>query len=154
MPDREKVIKGLKCLITDGVPCNGCPYYGRGYCIKNIASDALDLLKEQDNRFDYLFSKFAGHSDYHGDSVLSAIDNVKNGKIIDNIIPNEDNFSNMKAKYNRLLKEQEAVSVKTDYVDGFGNPITNCPSCKSRLFWCSNKHYCGECGQPITWEGR
>lgn len=46
--DREKVIRGLKCLKTDDVPCNGCPYYGRGYCIKNIASDALDLLKERE----------------------------------------------------------------------------------------------------------
>lgn len=46
--DKEKVIKGLKCLITDGASCNGCLYYGRGYCVKNIASDALGLLKERE----------------------------------------------------------------------------------------------------------
>jgi len=53
-----------------------------------------------------------------------------------------------------MLKEQQAVRITTDYVDGFGNPIANCPSCKSRLFWSSNKHYCGECGQSVLWEGR
>lgn len=46
--DREKVIKGLECLITNEVPCDGCPYYGSGYCIKNIAADALALLREQE----------------------------------------------------------------------------------------------------------
>ena len=49
---REKVIKGLECLITDDVPCDGCSYNGSGYCIKNIASDALDLLKEQQKLID------------------------------------------------------------------------------------------------------
>lgn len=51
-----------------------------------------------------------------------------------------------------LLKEQEAVSVTTDYVDGFGNRTSHCPSCKSRLIWGSNKNYCGDCGQKVTWE--
>lgn len=49
--DREKVIKGLECLITNEVPCDGCPYYGFGYCIKNIAADALALLREQETTF-------------------------------------------------------------------------------------------------------
>ena len=48
MPDREKVIMGLDCLITNEVPCDECPYYGSGYCTKNIAADALALLREQE----------------------------------------------------------------------------------------------------------
>jgi hypothetical protein len=48
MPDKEKVIKGLECLISNDVPCEGCPYYGSGYCLRNIAKDAMDLLKEQE----------------------------------------------------------------------------------------------------------
>lgn len=47
MPDREKVIKGLACLMTNTVPCDGCPY-NKGeysYCLRNIANDALALLK-------------------------------------------------------------------------------------------------------------
>ena len=53
-----------------------------------------------------------------------------------------------------LLKEQEAVSITTDYFDGFGNRTSHCPSCYSRLVWHQNKNYCGECGKRIEWEGR
>lgn len=47
MPDREKVVKGLECLITNEVPCDGCPYNEGTYCLRNIAKDALELLKVQ-----------------------------------------------------------------------------------------------------------
>lgn len=50
MADREKVMKGLECLITNETPCEGCPYNGSGYCMKNIAKDARELLKEQEPR--------------------------------------------------------------------------------------------------------
>ena len=50
MTDREKVIKGLECLITNEVPCDGCPYNEgeNSSCLRNIANDALELLKEQE----------------------------------------------------------------------------------------------------------
>lgn len=50
MPDMEKVIKGLECLITNDVDCDGCPYNeGKNFsCLRNIANDALELLKEQE----------------------------------------------------------------------------------------------------------
>lgn len=48
MADREKVLKGLECLITNETPCEGCPYNGSGHCMKNIAKDARELLKEQE----------------------------------------------------------------------------------------------------------
>lgn len=50
MTDREKVIKGLECLITNKVPCDGCPYNEgeNSSCLKNIARDAFELLKEQE----------------------------------------------------------------------------------------------------------
>lgn len=51
-----------------------------------------------------------------------------------------------------LLKEQEAVSITTDYFDGFGNKTSHCPSCNSRLVWHQNKNYCGECGRSVKWE--
>lgn len=50
-----------------------------------------------------------------------------------------------------LLKEQEAVSITTDYFDGFGNRTSHCPSCNSRLVWHQNKNYCGECGRSVKW---
>lgn len=52
----------------------------------------LELLKEQkkqNNKLDYLFSKIAGHSDYHGDSILTAITCIKEGKKIGNVTPKD-----------------------------------------------------------------
>lgn len=45
MTDIDNVLTGLECLITNEVPCQGCPYNGSGYCMKNIAKDALELLE-------------------------------------------------------------------------------------------------------------
>ena len=56
MVDREKVIKGLECIAQKreptANPCKNCGYSDRlnyAICVKDIASDALALLKEQDN---------------------------------------------------------------------------------------------------------
>ena len=52
----------------------------------NILKGEIDRLKaEKTKAFDYLFSKFAGHSNYHGDSVLCAIEAVKEGKKIETV---------------------------------------------------------------------
>ena len=50
MPDREKVIKGLRCCShTDGVNCIYCPYDNDGEdCTALMSMDVLELLKEQD----------------------------------------------------------------------------------------------------------
>ena len=55
MADIEKVIKGLPCLMGEEIYCETCPYsdehgFGssNGKCKKECASDALDLLKEQE----------------------------------------------------------------------------------------------------------
>lgn len=70
MIDREKVIKGLRCIKGDYIPCASCKYanadgYGRGdRCKKQCASDALALLKEQDSMIEDARSQ--GWSDgYH-----------------------------------------------------------------------------------------
>ena len=48
MKTRNEVIQALKCcLINEGDPCEGCPYYREdGYCIDNVMADALELLQE------------------------------------------------------------------------------------------------------------
>lgn len=56
MPDREKVMKGLKICVNCMLPkdCDGCPYEGeRTYaipCGHVLMADALALLKEQEAR--------------------------------------------------------------------------------------------------------
>ena len=53
--DKEKVIKGLKCLAQKQAPtanpCKNCGYSGRenfAVCVKDIAYDAIVLLKEHE----------------------------------------------------------------------------------------------------------
>ena len=48
MRDKEKVLTGLECLISDSVSCIGCPYNRCDTsCIKRITSDAKELIKKQ-----------------------------------------------------------------------------------------------------------
>lgn len=52
MPDRDKVIKGLKCLAdkNDNM-CEVCGYTDIGiyaYCVRQVATDTLELLKEKE----------------------------------------------------------------------------------------------------------
>ena len=52
MPDREKVIRGLKCIKGDLVLCVDCEYsddngHGGYHCKAFCANDAIALLKEQ-----------------------------------------------------------------------------------------------------------
>ena len=55
--DREKVIKGLECLAQKqeqmANPCSKCDYHDRpnfAFCVVDVATDALELLKEQEER--------------------------------------------------------------------------------------------------------
>ena len=57
MPDREKIIEGLRyCTITDGIECPNCPYRHEDDCIEMLTADALELLKEQQDRIETLES--------------------------------------------------------------------------------------------------
>lgn len=49
MNDRESVIKGLEChFFIDMKPCEECPYYSDEDCCRDIAKDAITLLKAQE----------------------------------------------------------------------------------------------------------
>jgi hypothetical protein len=52
MPDREKVINGLKCCCNhiENMSCENCPYNEGDInnCTSELAYDALELLKEQE----------------------------------------------------------------------------------------------------------
>ena len=63
MPDREKIIKGLKCHQIDNnhrINCADCPYYvdddNHIQCVNDLHDDAIDLLKEQQERIEILES--------------------------------------------------------------------------------------------------
>ena len=56
MPDMENVIKWLDVCktshyavgIKEDYPCRLCPYHEKEYCMKQLITDALALLKEQE----------------------------------------------------------------------------------------------------------
>lgn len=56
MADREKVLKGIEaCADHTGALCRTCPYdFRKEGCISDMAEDALELLKEQDEIIDAL----------------------------------------------------------------------------------------------------
>lgn len=56
MADREKVLNGLEaCADRTGALCRTCPYdFRKEGCISDMAEDALELLKEQDEIIDAL----------------------------------------------------------------------------------------------------
>lgn len=43
------------------------------------------ITKEARYALDYIFAKISGHSNYHGDDILCAIEHVKEGKDIKHI---------------------------------------------------------------------
>ena len=59
--DREKVIKGLECIVTNG-KCDlfNCPYWDASSCINAVSSDAIALLKEQAEEIERLKTPTAG----------------------------------------------------------------------------------------------
>lgn len=60
MIDREKIIKGLQCIIEGTVRCESCGYaidkHGHHSCQQNCASDAIALLKESKNEYENGFN--------------------------------------------------------------------------------------------------
>lgn len=67
MPDREKVIRGLKLHGDPKAECDECPYRNEdspGYgCLENLCNDAISLLKEQEESIpvSWLTEKLEGH---------------------------------------------------------------------------------------------
>ena len=67
--NREKVIKGLEYCEEYFNCCDKCPYWDGGtHCTADLAHDALDLLKEQQNQIwefqdqvEYLTDKLKEH---------------------------------------------------------------------------------------------
>lgn len=100
MPDREKVIKALECIVADtDLDCKKCDYYIRDdvpqYCATtNVLRDALALLKEQEETINDLTETIRQLNQHIKDlsEYMTPYGKVKDVKA-----------------YAELLKEQEAV---------------------------------------------
>lgn len=83
MIDREKVMKGLRCIKGDLILCVDCAYsdgngHGTYSCKAFCANDAITMLKEQDEEHRRLLSwlgKFCRHID-NGDAWLTDEENI------------------------------------------------------------------------------
>lgn len=68
MTDREKVIKGLECCMSEKICNSPCPYKGQcdngGYYFSKAIEDAIDLLKSQEPRVMTLEEVKDGKWDY------------------------------------------------------------------------------------------
>ena len=91
MTDNE-IIKALECCSMGSYPaCRDCPYHddyvNRG-CINKRNADIKDLISRQKAEIESArrkalleaTRKFAGHSDYHGDTILCILKCMAEGK--------------------------------------------------------------------------
>lgn len=93
MPDKEKVIKALEIHINDSVGCGDCAYKNDGLCVTVLLTDALVLLKEQEEKIENLKQTAVKPIiDEYGKAYCVCGENV-------GIIPNNKNLPSVFAKY-------------------------------------------------------
>lgn len=101
----DEIVKALECCSEDSsdlIVCNKCPLCNEIGCIDHLRDLALDLINRQQTEIEKLkdevakarskalleaFSKFAGHSDYHGDTILCVLSCMTEGKEVRNATP-------------------------------------------------------------------
>lgn len=104
----DEIMKALECCIKDDediyelIVCNKCPLCDEVGCTDLLRDLALDLINRQQTEIEKLkdevakarskalleaFSKFAGHSDYHGDTILCVLSCMAEGKEVRNATP-------------------------------------------------------------------
>lgn len=96
MTDNE-IIKALECC-SKNILCGQCPLKEKNNCINKLSAYALELINRQQTEIERLHdevsktrrkalleasSKFAGHSDYHGDTILCKLICMAEGKEVE-----------------------------------------------------------------------
>ena len=96
MTDNES-IKALECC-SKNILCGQCPLKEKNNCINKLSAYALELISRQQAEIERLHdevsktrrkalleasSKFAGHSDYHGDTILCKLICMAEGKEVE-----------------------------------------------------------------------
>lgn len=126
MPDREKVIIGLQCIIDGNVRCESCGYaidkHGHHSCQQNCASDAIVLLKEKELKEQCLKTKCV-------------------------ICPHCDNCD---VDEMGRIKEQEIVPVQKREIHHLS--FFACGSCGTVIT--DGDRFCRMCGKKVKWNDR
>ena len=123
MIDGENVIKAIDICIGHG-KCDDC-----GYRIKGGYS-TMDCRKPMMRDALSLLKKYDTQVQYRDDHIEEYEKEIK--------------------RLNKLVKEQEAVTIKKTKEHGFGVYGGICPKCRN---WIQSAHsFCGFCGQAVKWE--
>lgn len=93
----NEMIKALECC-SKNIWCGQCPLKEKNNCINKLSAYALKLISRQQAEIERLHdevsktrrkalleasSKFAGHSDYHGDTILCKLICMAEGKEVE-----------------------------------------------------------------------
>ena len=93
----NKIIKALECC-SKNILCGQCPLKEKNSCTNKLSAYALELISRQQAEIERLHdevsktrrkalleasSKFAGHSDYHGDTILCKLICMAEGKEVE-----------------------------------------------------------------------
>ena len=126
MADREKVISALDCRANDtGLHCPICEYFRKNADDKIPFCDFRSILN---------------------DALAMLKEDCHNCKLECLL----QRYDQLKEKYDKLLKEQEAVKPT---IDEYGNK--RCGSCGIKLQSIADPDlFCCKCGKPVLWEGR
>lgn len=96
MNDKD-ITKALECC-SKNILCGQCPLKEKNNCINKLSAYALELISRQQAEIERLHdevsktrrkalleasSKFAGHSDYHGDTILCKLICMAEGKEVE-----------------------------------------------------------------------
>ena len=181
--DREKVIKGLECCNYYGFH-EDCPYDKKDpnegqdtTCMMDLMRDALELLKEQQEKIDRLLEESASNAEMadglkellkeQEETINDLTETIRqlnqHIKDLSEYMTPYGKVKDVKA-YAELLKEQEAKQVirkqcKKEHDDGSIDYFAEwyCPHCNSlilRGFDNPSIKFCYKCGKPVLWEGR
>lgn len=125
----DEIVKALNCCGEDSsdlIVCNKCPLCDEAGCTDHLRDLALDLINRQQTEIEKLkdevakarrkalleaFSKFAGHSDYHGDTILYILSCMTEGKAVGNATPLDS------GKIKADIVKEFAERLKDEYSD-------------------------------------
>lgn len=135
MTDNE-IIKALECC-QKNVLCEQCPLNEKSSCINKLSTYALDFIARQQAEIERLKdevsktrrkalleakSKFAGHSDYHGDTILCKLICMAEGKEVEIATP----LDKSEIKSEAIKEFVEKLHDKAHYSEDFNEMAVYC----------------------------
>ena len=133
----EEIIRNYEwCIGCTSDRCRECTMDEEGFCEEELQDLVLDLINRQKAEIERLksellntrrkalleaSSKFAGHSNYHGDTILCKLICMAEGQEVGMAIPLD--MSEMKAKAYKEFAEKAAIELANAYSSEYAHWI-------------------------------